>query len=227
MMLMRRISCMSIPKFDEFNVPNDVLWFDIEHRWEEIFHPGQCVIIPHLEEMQNKLAAKRKQRYINNCSLGRLASRMADYDGQTVAVDVTSGNMIFEPVLEDGVFRFDCSGNDRISAYPSLSFIDAKVRDTPIMNKKVPLYIPTFECAHGKQIVNIELPSGTSFYGTGEVSGQLERTGERVFTWNTDAWGYGSGTTPLYQSHPWVLAVLPTGEAFGVLADTTRHCEVK
>lgn len=96
----------------------------------------------------------------------------------------------------------------------------------------------------------IQLPAGTSFYGTGEVSGQLERTGKtvsfiscdmgkyispfsnlwfwffQVFTWNTDAWGYGPGTTSLYQSHPWVLAVLPNGEAFGILADTTRRCEV-
>lgn len=44
--------------------------------------------------------------------------------------------------------------------------------------------------------------------------------------WNTDAWGYGPGTTSLYQSHPWVLAVLPSGEALGVLGDTTRRCEV-
>ena len=48
----------------------------------------------------------------------------------------------------------------------------------------------------------------------------------QVFTWNTDAWGYGPGTTSLYQSHPWVLAVLPNGEALGVLADTTLRCEV-
>lgn len=49
---------------------------------------------------------------------------------------------------------------------------------------------------------------------------------QQIFTWNTDAWGYGPGTTSLYQSHPWVLAVLPNGEALGVLADTTRRCEV-
>lgn len=48
----------------------------------------------------------------------------------------------------------------------------------------------------------------------------------QVFTWNTDAWGYGPETTSLYQSHPWVLAVLPNGEALGILADTTRRCEV-
>lgn len=30
----------------------------------------------------------------------------------------------------------------------------------------------------------------------------------------------------MYQSHPWVLAVLPSGETLGVLADTTHRCEV-
>lgn len=48
----------------------------------------------------------------------------------------------------------------------------------------------------------------------------------QVFTWNTDAYGYGPGTTSLYQSHPWVLAILPSGEAIGVLADTALRCEV-
>ncbi|XP_077234843.1 heteroglycan glucosidase 1 isoform X2 [Tasmannia lanceolata] len=152
---------------------------------------------------------------------------MAEYEGEKVtADDAPSGNMVFEPVLEEGVFRFDCSASDRDIAHPSVSFMDSKLRDIPIMIHRVPDYIPTFECLHGNQIVTIELPTGTSLYGTGEVSGQLERTGKRIFTWNTDAWGYGSGTTSLYQSHPWVLAVLPNGEALGVLADTTRRCEI-
>ncbi|GLU05271.1 hypothetical protein SLE2022_223800 [Rubroshorea leprosula] len=134
--------------------------------------------------------------------------------------------MIFEPILEDGVFRFDCSSDDRNAAFPSLSFTNTKLRDTPILIHKVPSYIPTFQSLLGQQIVKLELPVGTSFYGTGEVSGQLERTGKRVFTWNTDAFGYGPETTSLYQSHPWVLAVLPNGEALGVLADTTWLCEI-
>ncbi|KAG2680510.1 hypothetical protein I3760_11G101900 [Carya illinoinensis] len=149
---------------------------------------------------------------------------MADYKEKTA--DVTSGDMIFQPILEDGIFRFDCSANDRDAAFPSLSFINSKDRDKPITGHKVPLYTPTFECLFGRQIVKIELPAGTSFYGTGEVSGQLERTGKRVFAWNTDAWGYGPETTSLYQSHPWVLALLPNGEALGVLADTTQRCEI-
>ncbi|KAL0371972.1 UNVERIFIED_CONTAM: Alpha-glucosidase 2 [Sesamum calycinum] len=148
---------------------------------------------------------------------------MAGYEG----TETRSGKMIFEPILEEGVFRFDCSADDRHAAFPSISFENSKVRDTPLVNvHKVPTYIPSFECVLGQQIVTIEFPLNTSFYGTGEASGQLERTGKRIFTWNTDAWGYGAGTTSLYQSHPWVLAVLPNGEALGVLADTTRRCEI-
>ncbi|KAK6129905.1 hypothetical protein DH2020_036299 [Rehmannia glutinosa] len=152
---------------------------------------------------------------------------MAGYEGTSLNSEARSGKMIYEPILEEGVFRFDCSADDRNAAFPSISFENSKVRDTPLVNvHKVPTYIPSFECVLGQQIVNIEFPPNTAFYGTGEVSGQLERTGKRIFTWNTDAWGYGPGTTSLYQSHPWVLAVLPNGEAVGVLADTTRRCEI-
>ncbi|KAM4124060.1 hypothetical protein ACB094_01G203900 [Castanea mollissima] len=168
----------------------------------------------------------RRKRLSRKLIGERLISKMADHEQKAVTADVSSGDMIFQPILEDGVFRFDCPPNDRDAAYPSLSFVNSKDRETPIMSHKAPLYTPTFECFLEKQIVKIELPSGTSFYGTGEVSGQLERTGKRVFTWNTDAWGYGSGTTSLYQSHPWVIALLPNGEALGVLADTTQRCEV-
>ncbi|RZC69523.1 hypothetical protein C5167_032891 [Papaver somniferum] len=144
---------------------------------------------------------------------------MSEYRAKTVSDDVSSGKMGYQPIMEEGVFRFDCSGNDRSAAHPSLSFTNPKVRDTPLMVHIVPIYVPNFECVDGQQIISIELPTGTSLYGTGEVKLQ-------VFTWNTDAWGYGSGTTSLHQSHPWVLAVLPNGEALGVLADATQHCEI-
>ncbi|XP_022867690.1 uncharacterized protein LOC111387365 [Olea europaea var. sylvestris] len=138
---------------------------------------------------------------------------MANNEG-TTSSNVQSGEMIPVPILEKGVFRFDCSVNDRNNALPSISFKNPKDRDTPITNSDLnPTYTPTFECVKEKRTVNIELPSGTSFYGTGEVSGRLERTGK-------------TGTTSLYQSHPWVLAVLRDGKALGVLADTTRQCEI-
>uniref|UniRef100_A0A2P2KY59 Uncharacterized protein n=1 Tax=Rhizophora mucronata TaxID=61149 RepID=A0A2P2KY59_RHIMU len=150
----------------------------------------------------------------------KMANRLAE--------TAVTAEMIYEPILGDGVFRFDCSTDDRVAAHPNHSFFNAKDRDTPIFaqNHSAPVYIPTFQRHLGRQIVKIELPVGTSFYGTGEVSGPLERTGKRVFTWNTDAYGYDPRTTSLYQSHPWVLAVLPNGEALGVLADTTLRCEI-
>ncbi|KAI4365348.1 hypothetical protein MLD38_021341 [Melastoma candidum] len=153
-------------------------------------------------------------------------SKRTAHQESAMATNGVLGTMIFEPILEEGIFRFDCSANDRAAAFPSLSFVDSKVRGIPITSYQVPAFMPTFECALGQQIVHLELPTGTSFYGTGEVSGQLERTGKRVFTWNTDAWGYGPGTTSLYQSHPWVLAVLPSGESLGILVDTSRRCEI-
>ncbi|CAN6486915.1 unnamed protein product [Victoria cruziana] len=111
--------------------------------------------------------------------------------------------MVFQAVIEEGVFRFDCSEDARAAAYPSLSFSSPKSREIAITALKQPEHIPSCSCTNGQQIVTIE-----------------------VFTWNTDAWGYGPGTTSLYQSHPWVLALLPDGEALGILADTTRRCEI-
>lgn len=79
---------------------------------------------------------------------------------EALNANVRSGKMVFEPILEEGVFRFDCSVDDRNAAFPSISFENAEVRDTPILNvDKVPTYIPTFECEMGQQIVNIEVVS--------------------------------------------------------------------
>lgn len=83
---------------------------------------------------------------------------MARIDGRTSMSDARTGNMIFERILEEGVFRFDCSADDRNEAFPSFSFVDPKVRETPIMSiHKVPSHIPTFECIMGQQVVNVEV----------------------------------------------------------------------
>jgi alpha-glucosidase len=68
----------------------------------------------------------------------------------------------------------------------------------------------------------VDAPPGTSFYGTGEVTGPLLRNNTSIGLWNTDNfnWKREAGSR-LYQSHPWVLAVRPDGSAFGVLFDTT------
>ncbi|KAK6137708.1 hypothetical protein DH2020_028543 [Rehmannia glutinosa] len=166
--------------------------------------------------------------------------KMAGCEEISLNSNLQSRKMVYEPIHEEGVFRFDCSVDARCVAFPSISFQNPIVRERPIKNVTiVPTYVPTFEheiniaadittfeSEKGLQIVNLMFPPSTSFYGTGEVSGPLERTGKKIETWNTDAYQYGAKNTSLYQSHPWVLAVLPDGKAIGVLADTTRRCEI-
>ena len=100
----------------------------------------------------------QKKKRVKKRLIGeRLVLKMAVYEGKVVPADFTSGNMLFKPILEEGVFLFDCSSDDRDAAFPSLSFTNQKNRDTPIMNHKVPMYTPTFECVSGQQIVTIEV----------------------------------------------------------------------
>lgn len=66
-------------------------------------------------------------------------------------------------------------------------------------------------------------PPGTSFYGAGLVASRLLRNGRSILLWNSDSFGYGEETPALYQSHPYVLALLPDGRAAGLLADSCRR----
>ena len=112
--------------------------------------------------MQN--LACRKKRLSRKLTGERLISKMADHEQKAVTADASSGDMIFQPILEDGVFRFDCPPSDRDATYPSLSFINSKDRETPIMSHKAPLYTPTFECLFERQIVKIEVSSFIAFF---------------------------------------------------------------
>ncbi|MBA4039907.1 MAG: alpha-glucosidase [Planctomyces sp.] len=69
-------------------------------------------------------------------------------------------------------------------------------------------------------------PEGTSFYGTGMVTGTLLRNDTVVRLWNSDRPGYAPESDALYQSHPWVLAVRPDGSAVGLLIDTSEPMEI-
>lgn len=72
--------------------------------------------------------------------------------------DVKPSKMVYEPILEQGVFRFDCSADARTKTFPSLSFLNPKQRDTLLMsNHNVPSYIPTFEYVAKQQIVHFKV----------------------------------------------------------------------
>lgn len=159
------------------------------------------------------------------------------------AAPPSTSTVVWGPIVGESIFRFDASEAARRAASPSLSFADAGARErfldtTTSATSTTPALFPVWSSSSSSGnnggtsssasavVVELAVPAGTSFYGTGEVSGPLERSGRRVVTWNTDAWGYGGGTASLYQSHPWVVALFPTGESFGALADTTLKCEV-
>ncbi|KAJ0084378.1 hypothetical protein Patl1_29884 [Pistacia atlantica] len=118
--------------------------------------------------------------------------------------------------------------DDRDAAYPSLSFVNNKDRDTPIMTHKAPLYTPKYQSHMGQQIVKLEATSCWYVVLWNWGSQWAARTDRKEnFSHGIQMHGVTVlGTTSLYQSHPWVLAVLPNGEALGILADTTRRCEI-
>lgn len=70
---------------------------------------------------------------------------------------IASGKMVFQPILEAGVFRFDCSASDRSAAFPSLSFADPQTREKSIEAQLLPEFVPTFERCDGQQTVAIQV----------------------------------------------------------------------
>jgi alpha-glucosidase len=85
---------------------------------------------------------------------------------------------------------------------------------------------PRYSRAGSTSVVRVDCPTGASFYGTGEQAGPLKRNGTRKVLWNTDAFDYTDRSPSLYQAHPFVLVLLPDGSAMGIIAETTRRCEV-
>jgi len=58
------------------------------------------------------------------------------------------------------------------------------------------------------------------FYGFGEKAGTLDKRREKLVMWNTDAWGYKSGSDPLYLSVPFFIG-LRKNIAYGIFFDNT------
>jgi len=123
-----------------------------------------------------------------------------------------------------GVARFIAAGVAEGSLPPSFALVKKLDDLGPTPAAFAP--VPRFEAAADRYAARIEVPAGTSLYGTGEIAGPLLRNGRVTETWNTDQPGYGARHHRLYQSHPWVLAVRRDGSAFGVLADTSFRCEI-
>jgi alpha-glucosidase len=66
-----------------------------------------------------------------------------------------------------------------------------------------------------------QMPADAHYFGLGDKTGPLDRRGEAFTLWNTDAYGFGESTDPLYKSIPFVLGVLESGRSFGLFFDNT------
>jgi alpha-glucosidase len=123
------------------------------------------------------------------------------------------------------VFVFYPPGFDRNHAMPSMALL----KEPGGITHKPPrgIIAPHFYTDGTKNCAFIEIEEGTSLYGTGEVTGPLLRNGKVITLWNTGNLGYKRDRgRRLQQSHPWVLAVLSNGTAFGVIADTTWRLKI-
>ena len=73
----------------------------------------------------------------------------------------------------------------------------------------------------GEQVTTYKkLQNEERFIGLGEKTGPLNRRGEGYTNWNTDAFGYGAGQDPIYQSIPFYIG-LHDGVQYGVFMDNS------
>ena len=65
------------------------------------------------------------------------------------------------------------------------------------------------------------MPVDAHYFGLGDKTGPLDRRNEAFTLWNTDNFGFGVATDPLYKSIPFVLGVDEKGQSFGFFMDNT------
>ena len=65
-----------------------------------------------------------------------------------------------------------------------------------------------------------KMPADENYYGLGDKSGPMNRRNRAFTNWNTDAYGWGESTDPLYKTIPFFLG-LRKGMAYGVFFDNT------
>lgn len=71
--------------------------------------------------------------------------------------------------------------------------------------------------------ISAPLPVGERYFGLGDKTGPFDRRGASYVNWNTDAWGYGTATDPLYKSIPFFVAVNGEGQAYGLFLDNPHR----
>jgi alpha-glucosidase len=131
----------------------------------------------------------------------------------------------------------------------SLALVDPRLRETPeslvvagralvATVRKRPLRLAFSDTAgveyfaesfgagqQGARVTHIVArPADSHYFGLGEQAFSLDHTGEALTLWNTDAFGYHGGSTPLYSSIPFYIA-LRGGRAYGIFYDNSFRSE--
>jgi alpha-glucosidase len=81
---------------------------------------------------------------------------------------------------------------------------------------------PTLPMAWNGSRIRIwkKMPQDENYYGLGDKPGPLNRRGRSFNNWNTDVFGWGESTDPMYKDIPFFLG-LRKGTAYGVFFDNT------
>jgi alpha-glucosidase len=78
---------------------------------------------------------------------------------------------------------------------------------------------------NGEQVTtHKKLQKEERFIGLGEKTGPLNRKGESYVNWNTDAFGYGAGQDPIYQTTPFYIG-LHDGLQYGLFMDNSYRSQ--
>lgn len=133
-------------------------------------------------------------------ALSRFRPTLYSTDGEAIASQASSGVL-----LERELHPRDAAGDVASDAPPVAPFAAA------------------FEWDGTSMRCQVDGLDDADLYGLGLVAGPLRRNGRLVVFWNTDAWRYSEETPALYQTHPWIMAVLPDGRTVGILADCVRR----
>ncbi len=110
------------------------------------------------------------------------------------------------------------AGSVNISIHKSpllISFADAQGRIILADESTLPM------AWNGQRIrVWKKMPEDENYYGLGDKAGPMNRRNRAFINWNTDAFGWGESTDPLYKTIPFFIG-LRKGMAYGIFFDNT------
>ena len=170
---------------------------------------------------------------------------VARADGGSVRIEQLAGGAFR---VRYAFTAFDTTASVAVLA-ESLAFVDPRIQDAPeslvvagsaltVTVRKHPMRLAFAEAGgaplmtesvgaghQGTRVTHIVTrPDGAHYFGLGEQAFPLDRTGQNLLLWNTDAYGYRSQSTPLYSSIPLYIG-LRDGRAYGVYYDDSYQSE--